>query len=148
MDRRQDPPKGNRRNAADFLDKVEADMPWPIKAIQIDGGSEFMAEFETVCQTRNIPLYVLPPRSLKLNGAVERCNGAWCYEFYAATELPNHFDKIADHVEAFQHHHRPHGALHGLTPFEYLQICRGSITHPSHMSSARTASCTKNRDSL
>ena len=48
--------RATARNAADFFDKVEDDMPWPIKAIQIDGGSEFMAEFETVCQTHNIPL--------------------------------------------------------------------------------------------
>ena len=52
-------------NAADFLEKVAAEMPWPIKAIQIDGGSEFMADFETACQDSKIPLYVLPPRSPK-----------------------------------------------------------------------------------
>ncbi|MER9585643.1 integrase core domain-containing protein [Mesorhizobium sp. M0276] len=53
---------------------------------------------------------VLPPRSPKLNGAVERCNGAWRYEFYAAVDLPTQIDKIAQHVDAFQHlynHHRP-----------------------------------------
>lgn len=124
-------------NAADFLEKVTAEMPWPIKAIQIDGGSEFMAEFEKACQDRKLPLYILPPRSPKLNGAVERCNGAWRYEFYAATELPSQLDKIADHVEAFQHlynHHRPHGALDGLTPAQYLNICRDRITQTSHMS--------------
>lgn len=123
-------------NAADFLQKVTAEMPWPPRAIQIDGGSEFMAEFEKACQDKAIPLYVLPPRSPKLNGAVERCNGAWRYEFYAATELPCQIDKIAEHVDAFQHlynHHRPHGALDGLTPNEYLQICRAEETPPSHM---------------
>ena len=123
--------------AADFLTKVTAEMPWPIKAIQIDGGCEFMAEFETACQHAGIPLYVLPPRSPKLNGAVERCNGAWRYEFYATVDLPTRIDDIAKHVDAFQHlynHHRPHGALDGLTPNEYLQICRERITQPSHMS--------------
>lgn len=86
---------------------------------------------------REIPLYVLPPRSPKLNGAVERCNGAWRYEFYAATQLPDQFDRIAEHVDAFQHlynHHRPHGALDGCTPNEYLKICRDRMTQPSHMS--------------
>ena len=125
------------QNAADFLKKVVSEMPWPIKAIQIDGGSEFMAEFETACRDNDIPLYVLPPRSPKLNGAVERCNGAWRYEFYAAVDLPANIDKIAKHVDAFQHlynHHRPHGALDGLTPNEYLKICRDRITQPSHMS--------------
>lgn len=124
-------------NAADFLDKVAAEMPWPVRAIQIDGGSEFMAEFEAACQRKAIPLYLLPPRSPKLNGAVERCNGAWRYEFYAATELPSHIDAIAEHVDAFQNlynHHRPHGALDGLTPAEYLQICRDRSTQQSHMS--------------
>jgi putative transposase len=125
------------KNAADFLDKVTAEMPWPVKAIQIDGGSEFMAEFETACAAKAIPLYVLPPRSPKLNGAVERCNGAWRYEFYATVDLPTNIDSIAEHVDAFQHlynHHRPHGALDGLTPNEYPKICRDRITHPSHMS--------------
>jgi putative transposase len=59
-------------NAADFLAKVTAEMPWPIKAIQIDGGSEFMAEFETACRDRKIPLYVLPPRSPKLTDVIDK----------------------------------------------------------------------------
>jgi len=124
-------------NAADFLDKVTAEMPWPVKAIQIDGGSEFMAEFELACAAKRIPLYVLPPRSPKLNGAVERCNGAWRYEFYAVVDLPNHIDKIAEHVDAFQYlynHFRPHGALDGKTPNQYLQICRANQNPASHMS--------------
>lgn len=124
-------------NAADFLDKVTAEMPWPVKAIQIDGGSEFMAEFEAACAARAIPLYLLPPRSPKLNGAVERCNGAWRYEFYALVDLPDKIDKIADQVDAFQHlynHHRPHGALAGLTPKQYLDKCRANEQPASHMS--------------
>lgn len=88
-------------NAADFLDKVTAEMPWPIKAVQIDGGAEFMAEFETACRDKNLPLYVLPPRSPKLNGAIERCNGTWRYEFYATADLPARIDKIAEYVDAF-----------------------------------------------
>lgn len=125
------------KNAADFLDKVTAEMPWPVKAIQIDGGSEFMAEFEEACAAKSIPLYVLPPRSPKLNGAVERCNGAWRYEFYAVVDLPHDLDKIAQHVDAFQHlynHFRPHGALDGKTPIQYLQICRDKERPASHMS--------------
>ena len=119
------------------VSNATAEMPWPIKAIQIDGGSEFMAEFETACPAKAIPLYVLPPRSPKLNGAVERCNGAWRYEFYSVADLPNDIDKIAEHVDAFQHlynHFRPHGALDGKTPNHYLQICRANERPASHMS--------------
>lgn len=124
------------RNAASFLDKVLREMPDPVKAIQIDGGSEFMAEFEQACADKKLPLYVLPPRSPKLNGAVERCNGAWRYEFYACADLPMRIDKIAERVDAFQHlynHHRPHGALAGKTPAQYLSIRRANQNPQSHM---------------
>ena len=129
--------RATAKNAAEFLDAVLMQMPDPVKAIQIDGGSEFMAEFEQACANKNLPLYVLPPRSPKLNGAVERCNGAWRYEFYACADLPMRIDKIAQMVEAFQHlynHHRPHGALAGKTPAEYLAARRPNKTPQSHMS--------------
>jgi putative transposase len=129
--------RATAKNAAEFLERVRAQMPDPVGAVQIDGGSEFMAEFERACADAKIPLYLLPPRSPKLNGAVERCNGAWRYEFYASSDLPLDIAKIAKRVDAFQHlynHHRPHGALAGLTPAKYLSIRRATETPPSHMS--------------
>ena len=48
--------------AASFLDRVLERMPFPVRAIQVDGGSEFRAQFEETCQKRNIRLFVLPPR--------------------------------------------------------------------------------------
>jgi putative transposase len=129
--------RATAKNAAEFLQRVRTQMPDPIKAIQIDGGSEFMAEFELACKDAKLPLYVLPPRSPKLNGAVERCNGAWRYEFYACNDLPLNLQKLAERVDAFQHlynHHRPHGALAGMTPAKYLSIRRAGETAPSHMS--------------
>lgn len=129
--------RATSRNAADFLAKVLAEMPDPVKAIQIDGGSEFMADFEQACADRNLPLYVLPPHSPKLNAGVERCNGAWRYEFYACVEIPDEIKKIADLVNGFQHlynYHRPHGALAGATPAQYLKIRRANKAPPAHMS--------------
>lgn len=110
-------------SAARFLDKVVADMPFPIQAIQVDGGSEFKAEFEQACAERGITLYALPPKRPQLNGAVERCNGAWRYEFYAVYDLEPTINAINPILEAFQHlynHHRPHGALAGSTPAAHL----------------------------
>src|SRR3972149_4163591 len=52
--------------AAAFLDTIVGRMPFPVKAIQVDGGSEFMAQFEDACKQRGIRLFVLPPRSPKL----------------------------------------------------------------------------------
>ncbi len=64
-----------------FLDELIARLPVPVQAIQVDGGSEFMADFEAACQAKGIALYVLPPRSPKLNGRVERLNGTVRREF-------------------------------------------------------------------
>jgi len=122
--------------ARDFLDAVIERMPGPVRAIQVDGGSEFRADFETACQQKNLALYVLPPRRPQLNGAVERCYGAWRYEFYAAYDLPHRLDKLQPFVDAFAHrynHHRPHDALDGKTPAEYLTNLSSDIP-PSHMS--------------
>jgi putative transposase len=60
--------------SADFPDTLQLRMPFPIRAVQVDGGSEFAAEFEQACQQRGLHLFVLPPRSPKLNGAVERAS--------------------------------------------------------------------------
>ena len=123
--------------AAAFLDKVLADMPFPVTALQVDGGAELMAAFETACQDRQLPLYVLPPKSPKLNGAVERANGSWRYEFYAVYDLPDTLAELNPLIDSFQHlynHFRPHGALHGLTPAQYLAAHHGPEPPPSHMS--------------
>lgn len=107
-----------------FLDKLIAEMPFNVEAIQVDGGSEFMAEFETACERRGLRLYVLPPKSPQMNGGVERCNGAWRYEFYAVYDLPTTVAELNPMIDGFQHlynHHRPHGALGGLTPQAYRQ---------------------------
>src|SRR5207244_1655698 len=62
--------------ASQFLDLIRKKMPFPIQSIHVDGGSEFMGEFEQACQNHFISLYVLPPRSPEYNGNVERANGA------------------------------------------------------------------------
>src|ERR1700690_3010265 len=71
--------------ATEFLDSLQQRMPFPIRAVQVDGGSEFAAEFEQACQQRGLHLFVLPPRSPKLNGAVERANRTHTEEFYQVT---------------------------------------------------------------
>jgi putative transposase len=123
--------------AAMFLDKLTANMPFKVDAIQVDGGSEFMAEFETACQQRAIKLYLIPPKSPEINGAVERCNSSWRYEFYAVYDLPTRLEDLNPLIDAFQHRyntHRPHGALGGRTPAQYLAARQAKETSISHMS--------------
>jgi len=109
--------------ATDFLDTLEERMPFSVKAIQVDGGSEFEAIFEEECQRRGIKLFVLPPRSPKLNGAVERAHRTHTKEFYELTE--SSFDLSELRKELFQWEQvyntvRPHQALGYMTPLKFL----------------------------
>jgi hypothetical protein len=57
-------------------------------------------------------------------------------------DLPHQIDKLQPFVEAFTYrynHHRPHDAVDGLTPAEYLRTFSGAPPKPSHMSSTRTS---------
>ena len=129
--------RATAKTAASFLDKLIDQMPFTVDAIQVDGGSEFKADFETACQNKGIRLYALPPKSPQLNGAVERCNGAWRYEFYQVYDLPPSVEALNPLIDSFQHlynHNRPHGALAGKTPAQYLKTRRAKETPPSHMS--------------
>ncbi len=112
--------------AAGFLDTIVRRMPFPVKAIQVDGGSEFMAEFEEACKERGIALFVLPPRSPKLNGHVERSNRTHKEEFYyrlkAATTITQ-IRRLLRTWEDVHNHFRPHQALGQITPFKFLKNC-------------------------
>ncbi len=86
---------------------------------------------------RQIKLYVLPPKSPEINGAVERCNRSWRYEFYAVYGLPTRLDEFNPLIDAFQHRDntwRPHGALGEKTPRKYLQDHQAEALSHSHMS--------------
>ena len=109
--------------AAAVLDRLAERMPFAVRAISIDNGSEFMAEFETACQARGIRLFVLPPRSPKLHGAVERANRTHAEEFYEVTDAEPElaaFQAALRTWEAVYNTIRPHQALGYLTPAEYL----------------------------
>ncbi len=96
----------------------------PIRALQVDGGSEFAAEFEQACQQRGLHLFVLPPHSPKLNGAVERANRNHTEEFYQVRPNSLELKKLNRELRAWERTYntvRPHQALAYLTPFRFLQ---------------------------
>jgi len=109
--------------ARDFLDAVIDRMPYAVRAIQVDGGSEFKAEFEEACREKGLRLFVLPPRSPKLNGCVERAQRTHKEEFYQMLDPP---DSLAELRRLLLAHElcyntvRPHQALGQLTPQQWL----------------------------
>jgi putative transposase len=109
--------------ARDFLAELQARAPFPIRAIQVDGGSECMAEFEAACQEQAIALFVLPPRSPKLNGQVERANGTSRREFWELDDGELDLPPWQTALRAWEeedNHLRPHQALGYQTPAEFL----------------------------
>lgn len=114
------------RTAADFLDGILERWPFPIRAIQIDNGSEFKGEFEAACAARGIRLFVLPPRSPKLNGHVERAQRTHTEEFWECydgdLDLPS-VRPAQREWEGVYNTIRPHQSLAYLTPAEYLATC-------------------------
>lgn len=109
--------------AAQFLDTLQQRMPFPIRALQVDGGSEFAADFEQACQQRRLCLFVLPPRSPKLNGCVERAQRTHTEEFYEVTPCSWLIPQLNQELRAWEHVYntvRPHQALDYLTPQQFL----------------------------
>ena len=74
--------KANSANAAKSLKEFIENAPYKVRSIQVDGGSEFMRDFEEVCRELAIPLFVLPPAKPTYNGKVERSNRIFREEFY------------------------------------------------------------------
>ena len=110
--------------ASDFLDQLEARMPFSIRAIQVDGGAEFEAEFEQECQRHGIRLFILPPRSPELNGYVERAHRTHTKEFYEVTESSFELAGLREELRRWEEIYntiRPHQALGYLTPLEFLK---------------------------
>lgn len=110
--------------ASRFLDSLVERMPFPLKAIQVDGGSEYEAVFETECERRGFKLFVLPPRSPKLNGGVERAHRTHTEEFYEVTDSSFDLAEIRESLLEWEHIYntiRPHQALGYLTPLKFLQ---------------------------
>ncbi len=110
--------------ACQFLEELQARMPFPIRAIQVDGGSEFWGQFEQECKRREIRLFILPPRSPELNGHVERAHRTHTEEFYEVTESTFELSELRLDLmrwEEVYNQVRPHQALGYLTPTEFIE---------------------------
>lgn len=107
----------------DRLERMLDRLPFSVRAVQIDGGSEFKGAFEEFCQARRLELFVLPPRSPKLNGHVERIQRTFDEEFYQCSDAEPRVGPLAialSEYETVYNTVRPHQALGYLTPQERL----------------------------
>lgn len=117
--------RATARTAGEFIETFLKRMPFKIKAIQVDGGSEFYSEFENACKDKGIRLFVLPPKSPKLNGSVERANRTHTEEFYEVYDCPWTVTELNVQLRQWEHTYncciRPHHSLGKITPLQFLK---------------------------
>ena len=115
------------QTAVSFLETLQAPCPFPSGLSRlrrelsrmVDRGSEFMAQFEEACLKRQVRLFVLPPRSPRLNGCVERAHRTHAEEFYEVVDSDFTIAHLKDKLlewEGIYTTVRPHQALDFLTP--------------------------------
>lgn len=117
--------RARAQEAAVFLEHLVRVTPFPIHAIQVDRGPEFMDVFEDGCKQLGITLYENAARKPKQNAFVERQQRTFRDEFYRRVLLPLDVEEANMLLQEYVHHfnhHRPHGGLRYLTPAEYLRM--------------------------
>lgn len=116
--------RATAKTAREFIETLQRRMPFKIKAIQVDGGSEFYADFESTCKDKGIRLFVLPPKSPKLNGAVERANRTHTEEFYEVNDCSWTIQELNKQLRRWEYIYnciRPHHSLGQKTPLQFLK---------------------------
>jgi transposase InsO family protein len=112
----------NHRSSLAFLRELTAALPFQIRKIQVDNGTEFPLAFALTCQELGVRVRYIRPRRPQQNGKVERSHRIDDEEFwnrYAGRD----FDAAMSDLAAWEYrynHHRFSMALNGRTPMEKL----------------------------
>lgn len=113
-------------SAADFVRRVLAYFPFPIRAINTDNGSEYLLFFHRELEKSGIPHYFSDPYCPKQNGRVERFHQTVEYEYFNYQDdlLPD-LAMINDRCLLFNEKYntrRFHQSIGYKTPSEYVTI--------------------------
>ena len=110
-------------NATDFIDQVKKALPFAVKQIQTDNGSEFSEAFSWHLDDLGIQHRKTKICSPEENGKVERSHRTDEAEFYSINRFVSiqHCMRLLREWEKEYNEQRPHMALGGKTPKEYLE---------------------------
>lgn len=115
------------KNGKAFLEEVVRFMPFNIKRVQSDNGSEFSGGFRKACSKANIIHVFSYPKSPEQNAFVESSHSTDEREFYSVKEMPMElevFNRLLLEWEHCYNHKRPHQSLNYMTPWDFYQsIC-------------------------
>jgi len=127
-------------SARDVLDTLQARRPFALQALPVDGGRAFAADVEPACRARRRRLFVLPPRSPKLTGSVERAQRTpteECYEVRDAALTVPALNQALQSWERTDNTVRPHQALGYQTPQEFVRQWQRHQRLKCHSSTGR-----------
>jgi len=124
--------KTGSANTKDFFQKLEMTMPFKIKSVQTDNGSEFHLYFRDYLKERNITRYYNYPGRPYRQGHIEKFNRSIQEEFVDQNEflLPDTDDfnkKLIDWL-LWYNTKRPHWSIDLCSPVDYL-IKNNSISN-------------------
>lgn len=110
------------QNAQDFINQVKQALPFAIKQVQTDNGSEFSEQFSWHLQDLGISHRKTKICSPEENGKVERSHRTDEQEFYGINRFVSihHLKRLLRQWEKEYNTKRAHMALGGKTPLEYL----------------------------
>lgn len=109
---------------AAFLKRMVAKFPFPVQAVQSDGGSEFLKEFGPTVAELQLTHYFNRPNYPQGNGRIERSFRTDEEEFYQVEELPADLGGLEAALLAWNRVYetvRPHQALGYKTPEQFYQ---------------------------
>jgi transposase InsO family protein len=112
----------NHRSSVAFLRELREAMPFQIRKLQCDNGTEFPLDFALTVQAAGIRHRYITPRRPEQNGKVERSHRIDNEEFWQRHSFAS-FDEAAVALESWErryNHERFSMALHGHTPGEVL----------------------------
>lgn len=107
---------------ARFFEQARSGFPFPVWAMQTDGGSEFMGEFAAAAAAAGVAHYVNRPNYPKGQGRVERAFLTDDLEFHEVEDMPTSAAELEVKLSAWNQVYeeiRPHAALGYLTPNEF-----------------------------
>lgn len=110
-------------NASDFINQVKQALPFAIKQVQTDNGSEFSEAFSWHLEDLGISHRKTKVRHPQENGKVERSHRTDGQEFYGINQFVSiqHMKRLLRTWEQEYNSKRPHMALEGKTPSQYLE---------------------------
>ena len=122
---------GTSARAQELLCTLQSSLPYSIRTVQTDNGSEFLGAFDQYCQDHSIPHVFTYPRSPRINGGIERFNRTIQEEFIERTDSVFQGKQvIAAHLERYviwYNQIRPHQSLGYQSPSQYLQQLQSNM---------------------